>query len=151
MLRRSAAILGILAMLLQPQGPRAFGASPRPELGALADWVAATGKLHEVDPALAVPLGLGTGPIAVRQRAFRTEDQLIHVVALAEGGKGEILLALFAPDRTGYVWRTTRYGVLLVTLHQAPGGIEELVPNLEAAAEFRAEKGFFLARLAAGG
>jgi len=84
--------------------------------------------------------------MAVRHKGFRTtSDDMRHAFAIAPKGN-VIFISYVDADNNGYIWRTTRAGVLLMTLKR-DGTAMKVVPNSQAAAKFEDEKKYFLSKI----
>jgi hypothetical protein len=115
------------------------------ELGPVAEWVLKEGLEKTLDESITLRIGLD-GPIPIRHKGYRTTaDDLRHAFAIAPKGNA-IFLSQIDADSKGYIWRTTRAGVLLMTLKQE-GSAMKVVPNSQAAAQFAEEKKYFLSKI----
>ena len=138
----SVAVILVLSLLGTPASAQDKSAD---ELGAVAEWVLKEGIDKTLDEAVVLRIGLD-GTIPVRHKGYRTTaDDLRHAFAITPKGQA-IFISQMDAANNGYIWRTTRAGVLLMTLKQE-GGTIKVVPNSQAAAKFAEEKAYFLSKI----
>jgi hypothetical protein len=138
----SVAVIVVLSLLGTPAPAQEKSAD---ELGPVAEWVLKEGIDKTLDEAITLRIGLD-GTIPIRHKGYRTTaDDLRHAFAIAPKGNS-IFISQMDANRNGYIWRTTRAGVLLMTLKQE-GSTMKVVPNSQAAAKFAEEKSYFLSKI----
>ena len=138
--------LAILAVFLAFAGAaQAQTEKSGDELGPVAEWVLKAGLDKTLEQAVSLRVGLDD-EMAVRHKGYRTtSDDMRHAFAIAPKGN-VIFMSYIDAGNNGYIWRTTRAGVLLMTLKR-DGTAMKVVPNSQANDKFEAEKKYFLSKI----
>ena len=145
-MKKSFLAVGLSLLLACAGVAHAQGEKPADELGPVAEWVLKDGLKKTLDDEIALRLGMGEANVAIRHKGYRTtSDNMRHAFQIATKGN-VIVLELLDAKNNGMIWRTTRAGVLLMTLRR-DGDKMKVEPNSHTAKEFEAEKQYFLSKI----
>ena len=144
--------VALLAQSLAPT-PRY---SDQAELSKVEEWVLSQGTADSIAPELAAIFGIGSDPLPVKLKSYRTSDGISLAFAVSTNPKQEgiVLSALKTiADKmkiysVGTAWLSDRSGTLRRTIAVDAFGARVL-PDSSHAAEFKNIKAFFLKKLQA--
>ena len=143
----AVSVVVMVAIAGKPELAQAQAEKSADELGPVAEWVLKDGLDKTLDDAVTLRLGLGDAGVGIRHKGYRTTgDDMRHAFAVIPKGN-TIVMSHTDADNNGYIWRTTRAGVLLMTLKR-DGTAMKVIPNSQSAAAFEAEKKYFLSKVA---
>lgn len=119
--------------------------APAEALDAVAAWLLSEGKEKTLAADIARALGY-SDPVSIKQKGYQSDDGMKHFAMINTQKTNELILVYQTAASVGYVWRTDRAGKLLVTV-KTGGGSATQVDNSAAAADFEAQKSYFIAKV----